>query len=854
METNLAASSPVGTLLARLERVKGNGSGWTARCPAHDDRNPSLSVREGKDGRVLVRCHAGCSVEDILARVGLTMSDLFEQSPDRAGRTPARKRTGAQNGSRAANASKGEAGPGATPTIDLGDDSIYRVALLQNERELKQLSELRGWTPEALERLGVGTDGERVTLPYRDADGELVGLGRYQPDPDQRDGDPKLKADPGSRRELFPAPESVETDGWLWLVEGEPDCIRAHSLGLAAVAVPGVGSWRSEYAQRFAGRRVVVCFDCDEAGRKAAQRIAAELAPVAEDVRILDLDPARDDGFDLSDFATSAKTADERDAMRRILLDAAEHSPRVEPPKPGDIGALLDDVAAHLRCYVVMTDAQRDGLALWVAHTHAFQAAEATPYLHVTSAEPVSGKTRLFEAFELVVARPLKAGGTTAAALSRAVAQDDPPPTMLLDETDNTFKRDREYVAALMGILNDGYRRGGRTLLCLPPKWEPTLLPVFAPKALAGIGKLPDTVASRSIRIELKRRTPSEHVKRFRRREAEAQAAPLRERLSAWVAQHTDTLADARPSLPDELGDRAQDVWEPLLAIADMAGGTWPERARAAAVELSTGKPADDDSIGVRLLSDIRRCFDERGADRLTTAELLGALCADDEAPWGDWYGKPLSARTLAKLLKPYHVRPSSVKMPDGSTPKGYLREWLEDAFHRYLQPLSATAATLAQPSQKQDVSHPQPHRSVADRESAANPHGYAEVAEVADRSGGKAENAPLPGFDEDSECVLGDALFPPESPGGVCTRAAANEATSSGQPPPFFSMKVEEVERPSSSDVIDGRVVSRAVEQAPRALLPAPADNGHPHLSADEVERLADRAREAIAEQREEP
>jgi hypothetical protein len=346
---------------------------------------------------------------------------------------------------------------------------------------------------------------------------------------------------------------------------------------------------------------------------------------------------------------------------------------------------LLDELAGFLRGYVVMSDAQRDALALWAAHTHAFEAAEATPYLHVTSAEKECGKSRLLDALELVVARPLKSGGTTAAALARAVAQ-DPPPTMLLDEADNTFKRDREYVAALMGILNDGYRRGGRTLLCLPPKWEPSFLPVFAPKALAGIGDLPDTVASRSIRIELKRRAPGEHVERFRYRQVEADAAPLRGRLTAWCEQHLETLANARPEVPDELGDRAADVWEPLLAIADSAGDRWPERARTVAVELSAGKRAENDSIGVRLLADIQCVFDEKAADRLATSQLLDALCANDEAPWGDWYGKPLSGRALAKLIRPYGIRPNqTVWLGQGKSAKGLKREQFEDAFSRYL-------------------------------------------------------------------------------------------------------------------------------------------------------------------------
>ena len=154
----------------------------------------------------------------------------------------------------------------------------------------------------------------------------------------------------------------------------------------------------------------------------------------------------------------------------------------------------------YLRRYVVMSDEQADALTLWTAHTHAFEAAEATPYLHVTSAEKESGKTRLLEALELVAARVVKTGGTTAAALARAVAQ-DPPPTMLLDESDNTFKRDREYVAALMGVLNDGYRRGGRDALVPSAEVGAKLPPGLRTEGTGRPGALPDTVASRSIRM-----------------------------------------------------------------------------------------------------------------------------------------------------------------------------------------------------------------------------------------------------------------------------------------------------------------------------------------------------------------
>jgi hypothetical protein len=215
--------------------------------------------------------------------------------------------------------------------------------------------------------------------------------------------------------------------------------------------------------------------------------------------------------------------------------------------------------------------------------------------------------------------------------------------------------------------------------------------PVFACKALAGIGELPDTIADRSLPIRLQRRGPGERVDRFRAREVEPQAEELRERLAVFAEKSVDALRDARPDLPPELDDRAQDVAEPLLAIADLAGGAiaggeWPQRARAALVELRTGAAVEDESIGVRLLADVRRVFGP-DRDRLSTAELLAGLNALEEAPWGEWFGKPLTNRGLAKLLKPYAVRTRTVRFADDDRARGFLREQFESAWTRYLPP-----------------------------------------------------------------------------------------------------------------------------------------------------------------------
>jgi Protein of unknown function (DUF3631) len=232
---------------------------------------------------------------------------------------------------------------------------------------------------------------------------------------------------------------------------------------------------------------------------------------------------------------------------------------------------LLDDVRTFIRCFVVLDDHQADALALWAAHTHVFNAFGVTPYLAITSAEKRSGKTRLLEVLELLVREPLATVNISDAALFRVV--DAKSPTLLMDEVDAVFKsRERED---LRGLLNAGYRRGAvahRMGGTNNRKLE--TFAVYCPKAFAGIGDcLPDTITDRAIPIRLKRRTRSEHVERFRLRDVEPEGHTLRDRLADWLEPQRDHMAVQRPTLPDELDDRAQDVWEPLLAIADLTGG-----------------------------------------------------------------------------------------------------------------------------------------------------------------------------------------------------------------------------------------------------------------------------------------
>ncbi len=364
-----------------------------------------------------------------------------------------------------------------------------------------------------------------------------------------------------------------------------------------------------------------------------------------------------------------------------------------------DVLAPLTELADFIGSFVAFPSPEaRDGVALWVAHCHAIEAAATTPRLSVRSPEKQSGKTRLLEALDLVVPRPILAVNVSVAALFRSIGT--PPPSILWDEVDALFRGGNDPGREdLRALLNSGYRRGAEVLRVVGEgkRMEVKAFATFAPVALAGIGTLPDTVNDRSIVVELRRRLPDEKVRPFRRVQVEQEAAPIRERMTTWAADRVAELERARPLMPDGLSDRAADLWEPLLAIADVAGGSWPARARKAATALAQAGREADGSTGVRLLADLQEVFAARGdPEHLASAGLVEALIGLDESPWGDLRGRPLDPRGLARRLRPFGVRPQQQRYPSGVNVRSYFRADLRDAWARYCPSPSGKTATTA--------------------------------------------------------------------------------------------------------------------------------------------------------------
>ena len=403
------------------------------------------------------------------------------------------------------------------------------------------------------------------------------------------------------------------------------------------------------------------------------------------------------------------------------------------------IGArLLDELHQALTRYVVLPSPEAtDAVVLWTAATHAVPAWNCAPRLDVTSPVKRCGKSRLLDIIEATCHDPRMTVNISPAALVRSIGDD--PPTLLLDEADTVFgPKAGDSHEDLRGILNAGHSRNRPYIRWDMLARKPENCPTFAMAALAGIGSLPDTITDRAIVVPMRRRAPGEYVGRYRERRDGEPLRLLGERLGSWIRAHIDELHKAEPDMPVE--DRAADTWEPLIAVADVAGADWPARARRSALAL-TAEDDSDTTLGARLLADLRDVFGDR--DAMHGETILAKLHDIPEAPWGDYFGRPMNARDMAKLLKPYGVSSTDVKV-DGVNKKGYRREHLHDPWTRYLPLLPGGSATSATTATGQ-VSDGAP---VAGSGQQALPATWtmpltsdvAEVAQVADTPGGSGQ------------------------------------------------------------------------------------------------------------------
>jgi hypothetical protein len=600
-------------------------------CPVHGGPRRDLSIRYlPEENRVALHCFDGCPHPAILARLGLRYADLSDYG-------------------------------GASGTLE----GSYTYV-----------------DEDGAERLRV----HRYTSPVD------VRCERW------RDGEWEWEPASKGPHLLYRLPavvEAVATGEHVYVVEGERHADALLAAGAVATTTPHKHGrpWRTEHLERLRDGYITVVARRDEAGRKWARALLAGLAAVAADVRLVEPATSRA-GAGAAEHLAAGFTTDDFAPLEAATPSGAEEAPL--PMVARDEGAtILEDVERAYRAYVAWaSDHQAVAVTLWAAHTHAAEASDTTPYLAIESAEPESGKTRTLEVAEHLAARAWLLVEPSEAAMFRKIERDHP--TILLDESDALWGAKADGREGLRALLNAGYRRGATVPRVVGDGAGMTVqdFPVYGPKALAGLaGKLPRTIASRSIPIRLQRRAKGEPIERFRARRAAAELDPLRLRLAAFLQLVAAELEAADPAIPEALSDRQADCWEPLLAIADAAGDDWPARARAAAVALHEHDPAADPGIGTLLLAHVRDAFLAGVDDELPTIVLLRALVERDDGPWGGWWGKEVDegrakgpAGRLAKSLKPFGIRPEQIWTGDGKT-RGYRRAAFVDAWTRYLPP-----------------------------------------------------------------------------------------------------------------------------------------------------------------------
>jgi hypothetical protein len=351
-----------------------------------------------------------------------------------------------------------------------------------------------------------------------------------------------------------------------------------------------------------------------------------------------------------------------------------------------DGAALLTKVDAVLRQFVILpSEHAYTAIVLWIVATHAVPAFEHATRLAVHSAVKRCGKSRLLEIIEALSHKPISTTNISTAALFRVIdAAGAHPPTLILDEADRLFgdaKKDDDN-RELIALINNGFRLGSPTWRCVGPLQTPTPFSNFAMAVVAGIGRKPDTIEDRAVNLTMRRRLPGETVAKFKIRRDVPVLHELRDQVAAWAAQNITAMAEPVDNIPDELEDRAEDAWEPLLAVADIAGGDWPKLAREAAVALAEEAAEVDgqQSEEIRLIGDIHEVFASLPhVSFLATNNVLNELRKVDDAPWGEM---EFTARKLALRLGKFNIRP---RHNSAKSERGYHLSDFKDAFGRYL-------------------------------------------------------------------------------------------------------------------------------------------------------------------------
>ena len=384
----------------------------------------------------------------------------------------------------------------------------------------------------------------------------------------------------------------------------------------------------------------------------------------------------------------------EQDSSLTLRRSDAEEEEEVDPDEVFEPGEgfdptgrrLAEAVRQQFTKYIAfhrdVYEAEADTLTLWIMHTHGFEAFDATPYVLIQSPTEEAGKSLIFDVATPLARRAEVVVDPTPSSLFRLIESECP--TLMIDEVDE-IRSSKD----LRSVLNAGYRYGGyvrRTETITGIGRVSVRFNVFCPKMFAGIADeqppLKGATLSRCIQIPMQTRAPDEYVERFNRRRCERESAPLHKELAEWARNNQPALverAERNITMPG-LSDRQEEVWQPLVVIADHLGGNWPARARRASTELKKMEVRNP-TTNRALILDLKRVWADFDADQMSSAELANKLGLLDDR----LYPTPLTATGLSrKLNQVFRIQAQQVRPSGQQQVRGFKRSQFADVFNRY--------------------------------------------------------------------------------------------------------------------------------------------------------------------------
>ena len=518
---------------------------------------------------------------------------------------------------------------------------------------------------------------------------------------------------------LLPVAERIKADlpdGWRLIIAGDNDCWKDTNTGKdkatacavavnARVVIPDFTGYEITNAPTdFNDLHALAGLEAVKSQINGAQVLSSEAVEAVQAQAVQNAIESETDAqtiermakLSLLEYARQSKDASDKlgitpSQLKQVVTDfkkaQASKSDNGTPPmfesiepwdSPVNGAQVLNEVLAQLQAHVIADIETLHMATLWVCMTWFVDVATVLPLAVITAPEKGCGKTTLLTAMSKMAQRPMQVAGTTTAFLFRVIELE--APTLFIDETD-TFMRDNEE---LRGLINSGHTRDSAFIgRVVGDNHEPKLFSTWCAKALSGIGHLPETIESRAIILKMRRKLKGEHARNIRHTTPET-FTDIKRRLARWADDNASAFSDLHPIMQG-LSNRDADNYEPLLAIAMLAGGEWVQCIENACVKLLE-HANDNQSLGVELLEACRHAFEVLKVERIKSTDLLEQLLKDDEAPFLTYNrGKPITARQIARRLNEYGIKPKPMRFGYDGVSKGYECAQFAEAFAIYL-------------------------------------------------------------------------------------------------------------------------------------------------------------------------